>query len=364
MSKWKRRNSGSRGNAPEKNRERGWLGPGGFFLTAPATVLLLLAAIAGGALESTALEQTLGAIREGMAKSPAPWPQAWQEEYVDTIRQVIGSHQDAPQYTPRLEIIREGFPPYWEGLKKGKERSLFEVHCAEIRWYVESLMTMEVPTPNDRQKLRDQWRALMDDAAASLVTQFPFLDPNVVQGAKADYLARCYRAVEAPLVPTLRHAFSEEQIGQLKERWTQLRYARVDLWRQFGGKRGESAGKPARVAGILPAIRGRDALDTPDGPSGKTHPDYVLTERSLDQLRGQVWSLIPAPPEYYRNAVAQEIAAQRQRLQAQAEARTQEGRLGVAVWQTEYLSFLLAALLETSEIAENAATGGDKSDEL
>jgi len=368
MSECERRNSESQGNAPAENRERGRLGPGGFFLTGPATVLLLLAAIAGGTPEYSALEQTLGTIRECMAKSAAPWPQAWQEEYVDTIRQVIGSHQDAPQYTPRLEIIRKGFPAYWEGLKKGRERSLFEVHCAEIRWYVETLMTTEVPTPNDRQKLRDQWRALMDDAAAALVTQFPFLDPNVVQTAKADYLAKCYRDIEAPLLPPLRHSFSEEQMSQLKERWTKLRYARVDLWRQLGGGRNESAGKPARVAGILPApvesvppsnrgpeaLDTRNALDTPDGPSGKTHPDYLLTQRSLDQLRGQIWSLIPGPPEYYRNAVSKEIAAQKQRLQSRADARSQEEHLGVAIWQTEYVSFLLAALLETAEIPDNA----------
>jgi hypothetical protein len=40
--------------------------------------------------------------------------------------------------------------------------------------------------------------------------------------------------------------------------------------------------------------------------------------------------------------------AQKKRMQSQVEAHAQETRLGVAVWQTEYLSFLLAALLETA----------------
>ena len=325
--------------------------PAGFTLIELLVVVAIVALLmtgsavrAAGSAKTGPKEQTLAAVRDCMAKSPAPWPQAWQEEYVDTMGGVIGSCQDSSQYATRLQILCQGFPPYWEGLKKGKDRSLFEVHCAEIRWYVETLMAGGLAAQSEKQKLRHQWRGLMDDAAASLVTQFPFLDPNIVQAAKADYLAKCYRDIEAPLLPTCQRPFSEEQIGQLEERWTKLRYARVDLWRQLGGGAATGAKKA-------------------QAPSGNAHPDYLLTQQSLDQLRGQTWSLIAVPPDYYRNAVSQEIAVQKQRLQSQSEARTQEGRLGVAVWQTEYLSFLLAALLETSEIAEDAVTGGDKSDE-
>jgi hypothetical protein len=297
-------------------------------------VFLALAALArpapaAGMAEPDPTEQTLAAVRDCMAKLPPPWPQAWQAEYVDTIRQLVVSHQNAPRYAARLQIIREGFPPYWEALKKGPERSLFEVHQAEIRWYVESLVAGELAGEAEKQNLRDQWRGLVDDAAAALVTQFPFLDPNVVQAAKADYLAKCYRDIETSLLPTFRHALSEEQIGQLKERWHSLRYARVDLWRQLGGR----AATPKMA----------------QGSSTHTHPDYLLTQRSLEQLRGQVWSLIGVFPDYYRDVVAKEIAAQKRRLQAENDSRAQEGRLGVAVWQTEYLSFLLATLLETAE---------------
>jgi len=314
--------------------------PAGFTLIELLVVVAIIALLmtgsavrAAGSAKTGPKEQTLAAVRDCMAKSPAPWPQAWQKEYVDTIGAAIGSCQDSSQYATRLQILRQGFPPYWEGLKKGKERSLFEVHRAEIRWFVESLMTRELPSEAEKQKLRDQWRVLMDDAAAALVTQFPFLDPNIVQAAKTDYLAKCYRDIEATLLPTLQHSFSEEQIGQIKEGWTKLRYVRVDLWRQLGGGAATGAKKA-------------------QAPSGKAHPDYLFTRRSLDQLRGQTWSLIGAFPNYYRDAVAKEIGAQRQRLQSQSEARSQEGRLGVAVWQTEYLSFLLAALRETTEIPE------------
>jgi len=307
-----------------------------FVVIAPTILALLPAGIAPGAAgsgQADPAEQALGTIRACLSRLPPPWPEAWQREYVDTVREVIGSHQDAAQYAARLEIVRKGFPPYWESLQKGRERSLFEVHRAEIRWYVESLMSADLPGPDKRQKLRDQYRALMDYAAASLLTQFPFLDPNAVQTAKADYLGECYRNIESPLLPIFLHPLSEDQVGQLKERWHALRYARVDLWRQLGGGRKESG------------ARG-------DAPSGKTHPDYLLTQRSLGQLRGQLWSLVAPPPNYYRSAVTRDVEAQKQRFRSMSEARIQEGRLGGAVVQTEYLSFLLAALLETSKDPE------------
>jgi hypothetical protein len=70
------------------------------------------------------------------------------------------------------------------------------------------------------------------------------------------------------VVPTFLSPFTQAQVDQLKERWTKLRYARVDLWRQLGG----GAAGMAKKASI---------------PSGNAHPDYLLTRRSLEQLRGQ-----------------------------------------------------------------------------
>lgn len=188
-----------------------------------------------GSAQVTLTERTLAAMRDWMVRSPAPWPDAWQREYVDTIRKIIESHQDAPQYALRLEILHKGFQPYWEGLKKSQDRSLFEVHCAQIRWYAEHLMGTELPSDEERQKLRDQYEDLCNYAASSLLTQFPFLDPNIVHTAKADHLGECYRKIEAPLLPIFLCPFSQAQVEQIEQRWHDLRYARVDLWRQLGG---------------------------------------------------------------------------------------------------------------------------------
>jgi hypothetical protein len=307
-------------------------------LVAIATVVLVtgIPAWAVGPDEPNSLAQVLAAVRECMAKSPAPWPQVWQQEYVETIRQVAVAHQDSPGYAARLEILRKGFAPYWEAVPKNDQRSLFEVRRAAIRWYVENLMVGELPSDNSKKKLREHYKGLVDYARDALLTQFPFLDPNRVRLAQADHLRKCDRIIKSPLLPTLWSPFTKAQVDQLKERWTKLRYARVDLWRQLGGGAASTA-KPAQV------------------PSGNTHPDYLLTERSLDQLRGQIWSLIPAPPNYYRNAVSKDMAAQKQRAQSQANARAQEARLGVADWQTEYLSFLVTALLETADFSADGA---------
>ncbi len=302
------------------------------FLVAIVIVVRVTAipAWAAGSGEPNSLEQALAAVRDKMAKSPAPWLQPWQEEYVETIRQVAVAHQDSPGYAARMEILRNGFAPYWEEVPKNDQRSLFEVRQAEIRWYCENLMAGELPTDSSKKELREQYKGLVEYATDALLTQFPFLDPNRVRPAQADHLRACYRIIESPLLPVFLSPFTEAQVNQLKERWTRLRYARVDLWRQLGGGRATTA-EPAQVS------------------SGNAQPDYLLTQRSLDQLRGQIWSVISGPPDHYRNAVSKDIAAQKQRFRSRAEARTQEERLGLPVLQTEYISFLLAALLETTE---------------
>jgi hypothetical protein len=322
-------------NALKRREASPWGQPAAFILSQLLAAMAIVALVTGipawgeGSAEPNSLAQALAAVRSEMTKSSAPWPQAWQQEYVETIRQVVLAHRDSPAHAVRLDILRNGFTPYWEAVLKNDQRSLFEVRQAEIRWYVENLMAGDLPTDNSKEKLRQQYKSLVEYATEALLTQFPFLDPNEVRLAQADHLRRCDRLIESPLLPTFVSPFTEAQVDQLKERWTKLRYARVDLWRQLGGGAGTTA-KQARVA------------------SGNAHPDYLLTQRSLDQLRGQIWSLIPRRPDYYRNAVAKDMAAQKQRVQSQAEARAQETRLGVAVWQTEYLSFLLAALLETA----------------
>jgi hypothetical protein len=280
-------------------------------------------------------DAVLAIVRDCTSRSSTPWPEAWQREYGDTIREAIALHQNAPEFNRRMQILRDGFALYWPQLQNTKERSQFEVRHAEIRWYVENLMIAQLPGEQEKALLRRQYEDLANHAAESLLAQFSFLDPNRVQKAKADHLADYCRNLDAPLLPIFLISLSETQVEQIKQRWHDLRYVRVDLWRSLGGY------GVAEMQG--PASSGMQAKPPTE------HPDYLLTWRSLDQLRGQLWSLAPTPPDYYREAAANTVAAGRQRVQATLDARNQEQRLGVAVWQTEYLGFLLAALLETAQ---------------
>ena len=125
-------------------------------------------------------EQTLQAIEDCMARSPAPWPDEWKRQYLETIRRAVELHQDAAHYALRLEILREGFEPCWQGLTKIKDKSLFEVYRTRMRWYTEHLMGTKFPSAEERQKLRSQYRDIWDYVASSLLVQFPFLDANAV----------------------------------------------------------------------------------------------------------------------------------------------------------------------------------------
>ncbi len=288
-------------------------------------------------------DQTLKAIRDCMADSPTPWPDEWKQEYIDTIRNAVGSYQDAPHYAVRLEILRKRFGPYWQGLKKGRDRSLFEVYRTRIRWYIEHLMGTKFPSTEERQKLRNQYTDIWEYAASSLLEQFPFLDPNAVQAAKADHLSQCYRKIDAPLMPVYLRPFSEPQVAQIKQRWDNLRYARVDLWRQLSGR-----------------------STTPSDGSGATLSDterhYQLTQKSLSQLLGQIWMVVPQRPDYYRSALENLTRALKRRLQSMREARSNERRLtkerSRQFLQTEHISFLLVALLETPRCLDESASAG------
>jgi hypothetical protein len=292
--------------------------------------MLLLWPITVTPADSTA-EETLAAIQDCISHSPPPWPDAWKGEYLDTIRKVVTSRQDATQYNLRLEILSKGFPAYWDGLKKGREKALFELHCAQIRWYVESLMDAELLSEQESLKLRQQYKSLWEFAADSLLMQFPFLDPNTVHEAEADRLAECNRRIEAPLLPIYRRPFSDADLDQIKSRWHDLRYARVDLWRELGGEK----------------------------MAWNTH--HLVAQRSLNQLQPYIWAAVAPGPDYYRAAVAAQIDSEKHRLQSRFQASTEEKRLerqySRQVFQAEQIAFLLAALLESARCFDESAAG-------
>jgi hypothetical protein len=298
----------------------------------------LLPAAFGGKIDfadSTLTKQTLEAIQNCMAQSPALWPEQWKQEYVDTIGRAIELHQDAPDYPERLEILRKGFAPCWETVPKTHDKngkSLFEVYRCRMRWYVEHLMGSEFPSEQEKQVLRDQYTEIWDHAARSLLAQFPFLDPNTVQKAKVDDLSQCYRKINAPLMPVYLRPMSEEQVGQIKKRWDELRYARVDLWRQFIGNSPMSS---------------RDN----DAPSPNAKRDFELMKQSFSQLLGLVWMIVPQRPDYYLTAIENQTKALKHRVEVKQQAQSDQQRLekerSRQVLQAEHIGFLLAALLET-----------------
>lgn len=318
--------------------------PGKYHLLPRLVIVALLSGAVGKAASSgelAGIEQTLQAVRDSMDRSPAPWADEWKQEYLETIRIEIERHREASHFAERLEILRKGFEPYWESFKKGAERSLFEVDRAQVQWYVEHLMRTEFPSDDERQKLRDQYTEIWDHAANSLLAQFPFLDPNAVQKAKQDDLSVCYRKIEAPLMPIYLKPMSEEQVAQIKQRWDELRYARVDLWRSV--KRGSTMPGEKR-----------------DVSSSSVNPDYELTKESLSQLLGLVWLIVPQRPDYYLSALEKRSKAIQQRVQSKGQARSEQQRLEKGrsrqLLQTEHISFLLAALLETPASLHGSAS--------
>ena len=268
-----------------------------------------------------------------MAASPAAWPQTWCIEYVDAIRDASTVPEEPSDYALRLNALAEAFPWYWEDVTTSRDRALFELQCAEIRWYAGSLVTSVLSGEDDRRAIREQVESLWQEAAGSLMAQFAFLDPNIVCKAHADHLQKCLRWVDAPLKPLFPQPFAADQMDRIREGWHELRYARVDLMRQLGG----------------------EEVFLGSGPWEEelsAHPHYLLTYRSLEQLEGYIWSIVARPPDDYVQAQQNYWKAQRRRQQRMLMAWAQEQCLTTQrsrrPHQTEYLSFLLAVVLESA----------------
>jgi len=294
-------------------------------------IIALLWGIMAGVTKSAELSptvQTLQAIEDCMSRKPSQWSDEWKREYIETIRKAVVSHRDVSHYAVRLEILSKGFVPYWEGITKTKDRSLFEVYQARMRWYTEHLMGTKFPTEQERKKLRKQYTDIWDHAANSLLTQFPLLDPSAVQTAKENDLSVCYSKIDAPLIPVYLRPLSEEQVEQIKQRWDNLRYSRVDLLRRLVGN------------STTPA-------ENSDAPSSNAERDYQLTKKSLSQLIGQIWMVVSQRPDYYRSALKNRSNSVKRRLKsismAQSDQQNLERERSRQLLQTEHISFLLAA---------------------
>jgi len=313
-------------------------------------VLLLpvLGCPATGLGTSSAMEQALAAIKDCMAASPAAWPPAWCSEYVEAIRDASTVCAEPSDYALRLKALAEGFPWYWEGLSKSRDRALFELQCAEIKWYAGHLVNSAFPAEDDRGAIRKQVKDLWHDAADSLIAQFPFLDPNAVCQARRDHLHECLRWVDAPLKPIFQRPFAPDQMDRIREGWHELRYARVDLMRQLGGEEVFLASGPPEA-------------------DLSAHPHYLLTYRSLEQLDSFIWTLVARPPEHYVKAQQNYRKARQRQRQRTLRARAQEQHLRAErcrqLRQTEYLSFLLAVVLESAQ-QMGRPSAGDLSDDF
>ena len=99
-------------------------------------------------------------------------------------------------------------------------------------------------------------------------------------------------------MPVYLRPLSVEQIGQIKQRWHDLRYARIDLWRRLGG------------GSNTPFVGHGDAT------SSEAERHYQLTKKSLSQLLGQIWMVVPKRPDYYPNPVEPEPNRGRQKADA------------------------------------------------
>lgn len=83
------------------------------------------------------VDDVVTGVYDCIRQSPSAWSEAWRQEYIATIREVVARHPNVPDLTLRMQMFRDGFAPYWAGVPNVDDRSQFEVWREQIRWYTE-----------------------------------------------------------------------------------------------------------------------------------------------------------------------------------------------------------------------------------
>jgi hypothetical protein len=290
-----------------------------------------------------------------MARSPAPWPEAWKQEYAETIGQALGRTQRKPDGAARMEVFRRGFPRYWaKGQVTPCTQAEYNLRKAKIRWFCETLAEEALPSPAEKAMLEDQFRDLCDWATDYLRARFPFLRADCVEQGKQAALREFGEDLAAPLVPVFRKPLSPDQLQAIKASWARSCTRWFFTWRHV------------RYDGAGP--------DYPcDPPALADHPHSVFTRRCLNYLPGMIWPVVEKPPVYVLEALKEVNTEKDARVRGNRQALEQERSLALRfsnqIEQAEQWSFVLTALLETSRPDEKAgprsrgpAKGGDAYD--
>ena len=294
-------------------------------------------------------EDVLLSIKQCLSESRVEWPSEWQEQYVDTIRQIVLEHRGKPDFSVRLDIIRNGLPLFWQHIDKSAcSEGQFGVYRAEIRWYVEHLMAEKLSSEKDREVLKSQFRDLFNYAIQSMRAQFPILRTEMVEASLQDSLKRSYERIDAPLMPIYSKPLTEKQIKRIKTKCDRSHTDRSAFWRNLSGNRPDQK-RDSTVA------------------DPKMHPHYLFTKRCLHKVLGSIWPVAAKPPDYCLKALQQRIQESKERqqfLQRQSEAEQKlTSRFSTRIEQVEQWSFILAALLETAACEQDRSTGSGNNEQ-
>jgi len=310
--------------------------PAGVFWGFLALGLLSLG-LAGETTDSAELgplEQALATVQDCLARSSAPWPDAWQREYLATVREALSNDPNRPDYPARIEIFQRGFLRYWGQVEGARLTPVeYDLRKAEMRWYCETLMAEGLASASEKAILKGQLAELCDYATEYLKGRFPFLKPECVEAAKKAVLAEFDQEVDSPLLPIFRRPLSEDRVRAVKASWLRL-YRRWHFIcrevRYGGGGRG----------------------DLSDSRDLTSHAHYRLARRCLSYLPRIIWPTLGKPPGYVLEVVSKLSREKTERGRINRQGADAERELAMRssnqVEQVEEWSFIFTALLETA----------------
>jgi hypothetical protein len=321
---------------------------GGALLKVLSRIIFVAILCLPGCRERNHLDLVVRAIQERLSKSPNPWPEQWRLEYIATVRNTILKHKEADAFSNRVNILHEAFPHYWENTSRSVSDEMdFEVSKAQIQWYVENLMSGELPSYENLSIVKSQTHELLRYGADSIQGEFAFLRPDVVDAAVQDCEGALQQTIDYALVPAFQKPLREDQIKRIKDAWNRAYRMRSDLWNSE----------------LRYALHAQPSNTNQADPARSIY--YAFANRCLGMFIGQIRETAVSPPEYLARALAQrqEEAIAHQRTSREAfmrERRLWPGHDG-NVEQIEQWTFVFASLLAESQPRESRLDAEGKS---
>jgi hypothetical protein len=256
-------------------------------------------------------------------------PTEWADDYAAYVKALLKQYASSLNFAERFRFFQDGFPFVLRGWGNVDSPARLEIHKAEIRWYIEHLMTDPIMDQATRVTLQEQCETVVSTAMDSLSREFPAISKTSLQSAHDEILEECHTAISQPLFPFFQRVFKQDELVQIIKLWDSSRENRSKLWREM-----ETT---------------RTFFSNAERETGQRHPDHVFARCAFSSIVTFMKDLQCKSPEYLQHAVhkrVEDLGLRDATIQLDRHREMEiSGKFGVKLERAEQWGYILAIIM-------------------